>query len=162
LILFFAEAPVAPGMLCMTYRTFLFALIFSVLPACSSETPAVQRECFHLEAYEQDVGYCQAVRVGDTLHVSGTAAEGEMPAAVRAVYDTIRKTLLAHGLDFKDVVRETVFTTDLDAFIATQQLRKEYYGGEVFPAASWVQVQRLYLPSQVVEIEVTAVFPADG
>jgi 2-iminobutanoate/2-iminopropanoate deaminase len=142
-------------------RVLLISLIFIVLAACNPQSPAAQRQCFHLEAYEQDIGYCQAVRTGDTLHVSGTAAEGEMPAAVRAVYDTIRKTLLAHGLDFKDVVRETVFTTDLDAFIATQQLRKEYYSGEVFPAASWVQVQRLYLPSQVVEIEVTAVFPAD-
>jgi hypothetical protein len=36
--------------------------------------------------------------------------------------------------------------------------RKEYYGGD-FTAATWVQVQRLYLPSFGVEVEVTAVFP---
>jgi 2-iminobutanoate/2-iminopropanoate deaminase len=140
---------------------FLSALILPVMSGCDSvdsSSAAAQRECFHLESYEQDIGYCQAVRVGDTLHVSGTTGEGEMPAAVQSVYETLRRTLSAHGLGFADVVRETVFTTDLDAFIATQELRKQFYG-EVFPAASWVQVQRLYLPSQVVEIEVTAVFP---
>ena len=45
--------------------------------------------------------------------------------------------------------------TDLDAFIRNKDIRKEFYGRS-FPAATWVEVRRLYLPSFVVEIELTA------
>jgi 2-iminobutanoate/2-iminopropanoate deaminase len=58
-------------------------------------------------------------------------------------------------LSFADVVKENVYATDLDAFISTREIRKEYYGSTL-PAATWVQVQRLYRPSFVVETELTA------
>jgi enamine deaminase RidA (YjgF/YER057c/UK114 family) len=64
----------------------------------------------------------------------------------------------AYGLDFRQVVKENVYTTDLDSFIRNKNVRKDFYGTD-FPAATWVQVQRLYLPSFVVEIEVTTTFP---
>jgi len=60
-------------------------------------------------------------------------------------------------LDFSDVVKENVYATDLDAFIRNKDLRKAYFGRS-FPAATWVQVQRLYVPSLVVEVELTARF----
>jgi enamine deaminase RidA (YjgF/YER057c/UK114 family) len=53
------------------------------------------------------------------------------------------------------VVKETVFATDLDAFVKNKEIRKEFYG-PALPAATWVQVQRLYSPSLVLEVEVTA------
>lgn len=56
------------------------------------------------------------------------------------------------------MVKENVFTTDLDAFKASKNIRKEYYGEEC-PAGTWVQVQGLYLTKFVVEIELVAVFP---
>jgi enamine deaminase RidA (YjgF/YER057c/UK114 family) len=115
--------------------------------------------CFHLNAQvETDIGYCQATRIGYTLHVSGSVGQGDMPAAMHMAYDELKKTLAANGLDFRNVVKENVFTTDLDAFIANKQIRKEYYGSD-FSAATWVQVQRLYRPAFVVEVEVTAEFP---
>jgi len=76
---------------------------------------------------------------------------------VRSVYTRLGEVLAANGLSFSNVVKETVFATDLDAFIRNKEIRKEYYGSD-FPAATWVQVQRLYLPAFVVEVEVTAVF----
>ncbi len=78
-----------------------------------------------------------------------------MSAAVRSVYKRLDATLSANGLSFADVVKENVYTTDLDAFIKNKEIRKEIYGRSL-PAATWVQVQRLYLPSFVVEIELTA------
>ena len=78
-----------------------------------------------------------------------------MTAAVRSVYKRLESTLKANGLSFADVVKENVYATDLDAFIRNKDIRKEFYGRS-FPAATWVQVQRLYLPSFVVEIELTA------
>ena len=129
-----------------------------ILAGCSA-TGAVRKSCFHLSAeFEQEIGYCQAVRSGDTLHISGTAASGEMATAVRSVYGELKQTLEANGLGFADVVKETVYATDLDAFIAAKDIRKAYYGSE-FPAATWLGVERLYTPSLVLEIELTAVYP---
>jgi 2-iminobutanoate/2-iminopropanoate deaminase len=135
----------------------------SLLLASCAATPmnatGAAKSCFHRsESVEIDIGYCQAIRSGNTLHISGSVGQGDMPAAMRKAYDTIRQTLDANGLEFRDVVKENVFVTDLDAFIRNKDIRKEYYAGN-FPAASWVQVQRLYLPAFVVEVEVTAEYP---
>lgn len=125
---------------------------------CVSVGTPVDKSCFHAnEIAEKDIGYCQAVRVGNTLYIAGTAGQGDMESAIRSVYDRLQKTLEANGLSFADVVRENVYATDLDAFIQNRDLRKKYYG-QVFPAATWVQVQRLYVPSLVVEVELTAVY----
>ena len=116
----------------------------------------IPKKPFHLnEKIEKEIGYAQAVRIGDTLYISGSVGAGEMPGAIRESHDELKKTLAAHGLDFRNVVKENVFTTDLDAFKA---IRKEYYGTEC-PAGTWVQVQRLYLPKFVVEL--LAVFPKE-
>jgi 2-iminobutanoate/2-iminopropanoate deaminase len=70
----------------------------------------------------------------------------------------LKLTLEAHGLWFADVIKENVYATDLDAFIRNKEIGTEFYG-ESFPAAMWLQVQRLYLPSFVVEVELTAENP---
>ena len=51
-----------------------------------------------------------------------------------------------------------VYTTDLDAFEKSKDIRKRFYGDSL-PAATWVQVQRLFLPSLVVEVELIAEYP---
>jgi enamine deaminase RidA (YjgF/YER057c/UK114 family) len=115
--------------------------------------------CFHRnEAVEKEIGYCQALRSGNRLYISGIPGQGEMPAAMRSVYDRLKLVLEANGLGFADVVKENVYATDLDAFIKAKDLRKDYYG-ETVPAATWVQVQRLYTPALVVEIELVAEYP---
>jgi enamine deaminase RidA (YjgF/YER057c/UK114 family) len=81
-----------------------------------------------------------------------------MPDAIKAVYDNLKQTLAAHGLTYADVVKETVFATDIDAFAKERELRKAYYGS-VLPTASWVEVRRLIRPSMVLEVELVAVFP---
>ena len=136
-----------------------FAVIgLLLLGGCASVRPPPP-SCFHHdEAVETDIGYCQAVRTGNTLYISGTAGRGEMAPAVRSVYERLKLTLEANGLGFADVVKENVYATDLDAFIQNKAIRKEFYGKSA-PAATWVQVQRLYVPSLVVEIELTAVYP---
>jgi len=141
-------------------RRFAFAALpLLALTACAAPAPKPDKTCYHAnEKVETDIGYCEALRSGNTLYISGSVGAGEMPAAMRKAYETLRKTLAAHGLDFRNVVKENVYATDLDAFIKNEALRKEYYGAD-FPAATWVQVQRLYLPAFTVEIELTAEFP---
>jgi len=137
----------------------LLLLVALLLSGCASVIPPPQRSCFHESAeIEKDIGFCQALRSGNTLHVSGVAADGTMDSAVRSAYGRLKQVLAANGLSFANVVKENVFATDLDAFIRNKAIRKEFYG-ESLPAATWVQVSRLYLPSFVVEIEVTAEYP---
>lgn len=120
--------------------------------------PAIQKGKFHLGAWEHDIGYTQALRVGNTLYLSGSVGGGDMPGAIKQAYDTIARTLAAHHLGFGHIVKENVFTTNLDALKEHKAVRKQYYGTD-FPAATWVQVSRLFQPEYVIEVEVIAVFP---
>lgn len=137
----------------------LLLILAALVSGCATVTAQTSAECFHGNAaVEKEIGFCQAVRVGNTLYVSGTVGNGDMPVAIRRAYASLQKTLEARGLGFKHVVKETVFTTDLDAFIQSKDVRRQFYGDSV-PAASWVQVSRLYQPAYVVEVEIIAVFP---
>jgi 2-iminobutanoate/2-iminopropanoate deaminase len=123
--------------------------LYLLIPACALAAATtfasdIPKKPFYInEKAEKEIGYAQAIRIGDTLYVSGSE---------------LKQTLAAHGLDFKNVVKENLYTTDLDAVKANAAIRKEYYGAEC-PAATWVQVQRLYLSKFVIEVELVAVFP---
>ena len=130
-------------------------IVAASLQGCAT-TSSAPPKCYHLdESLEVNIGFCQAIRSGNTLHVSGTVGAGEMNEATRKVYDNLRRTLEANGLTFADVVKETVYTTDLEEFKKAGGIRKSYYGANL-PAATWVEVRRLFLPQLVVEIEITA------
>ena len=130
-----------------------------LLAGCATNAKPPERVCFHAEEdIEKDIGYCQALRVGNTVYVSGITARGPMPDAVKSVYERLKKSLAGHGLTFADVVKENVYAVDLDAFIAARAIRRPYYG-DTIPAATWVQVQRLYLPAFVLEVELVAEIP---
>jgi len=134
----------------------LVLLFVALATGCATTVPQVTPSCKHQnEAVEQSIGFCQAVRVGDVLYVSGVTGAAPMETAVPRVYEQLRRILEANGLTFADVVKETVYATDLDAFIKVKDARKSFYGSWL-PAATWVQVQRLYLPSFVVEVELVA------
>ena len=141
-------------------RLSVLVLVAACLAGCATRELAPRRTCFHSEeADEKAIGYCEAVRSGNLLYISGNVGKGEMSSALRQAYDGIRRTLAANGLAFRDVVKETIFATDLDALIRAKEVRKEYYGPDL-PAATWVQVQRLYSPAAVIEVEVTAEYSA--
>jgi enamine deaminase RidA (YjgF/YER057c/UK114 family) len=129
------------------------------LGACTTTPVPPQPSCYHKsEAAEVEIGYCQAVRSGNRLYISGTAGQGDMPAAMRSVYERLKQTLEANGVTFSNVVKENVYTTDLDAFKDNKEIRKSFYGATL-PAATWIQVQRLYVPSLVLEVELVAEYP---
>jgi 2-iminobutanoate/2-iminopropanoate deaminase len=123
---------------------------------------------FHLNGYEKDFGYSQAVLIDKTLYISGSVAvdangrlvaPGDMEGQMRAAYANIRRTLAAHDADFQEVVKETIYTTNMQALLKASDLRFEYYDKERLPAVSWVEVQRLLDPAFLVEIEVVAELP---
>jgi 2-iminobutanoate/2-iminopropanoate deaminase len=140
------------------------------LGACGRppEPPAHVKQVFHLNPYERDMGYSQAVLIGKTLYISGTVAAdrdgralapGDMAGQMRAAYSVIRRTLAAHGAGFEEVVKETIYTTDMDGLLKASDQRFEYYDRERLPATSWVQVQRLADPEFLLQIEVIAELP---
>jgi 2-iminobutanoate/2-iminopropanoate deaminase len=143
------------------------------LGACQREhepeaPPPRVKQVFHLNAYEKDFGFSQAVLIDKTLYISGSVAAdqdgrlvapGDMAGQMRAAYSNIQRTLAAHGADFEEVVKETIFTTDMEALLKASDLRFEYYAKERLPTTSWVQVQRLVDPRFLVQIEVIAELP---
>ena len=119
---------------------------------------------------ERRYGYAQAVRVGDTVYVSGQIARsedgaligpGEMAAQMRAVYANIARALAPFGADLANVVEEVLYVTDVAAAsTAGGEVRHEAYGvaaGEPIEVASTlVQVAALAHPDLMVEIRCTA------
>lgn len=146
---------------------FLFAAAILVAPAALS-AQAVQardssivrgdRTLYHQHApSEQEWGYAQAIVVGNTIYVSGTVSGGAtLEAEVTNIYRRIERTLRANGFTMQDVVKETVYAKDIEAFAATNPARLRFYNGHT-PAATWVQITRLLAAPANVEIEVTAV-----
>jgi len=160
------------SMVCRTARI-LWVLPVLGLLACEREPepvipPPRVKQVFHLNGYEKDFGYSQAVLIDKTLYVSGSVAvdangrlvaSGDMAGQMRAAYANIRRTLAAHGADFDEVVKETIYTTDMDGLLKASDVRFEYYDKERLPTVSWLQVQRLVDPGFLVEIEVVAELP---
>ena len=141
-------------------RSIYISVILALLLGGCVLTPAApQHACLHRHAdEEQDIGYCAALRSGDTLYLSGTVGTEPMPEAVKAVYARLGQTLKEQGLSFADVVKETVYTTRLDEFIQAAPLRKAFYGGS-YPAATWAGVERLYEKEDILEVELIARYP---
>jgi 2-iminobutanoate/2-iminopropanoate deaminase len=150
----------------------ILVLLLGVV-ACEREhepdpVPPRAKKVFHLNTYEKDFGYSQAVLIDKTLYVSGSVAAdeagrlvspGDMAGQMRAAYSNIQRTLAANGAEFDEVVKETIYTTNMDALLKASDLRFEYYDKESLPTTSWVQVQRLVDPGFLVEIEVVAELP---
>ncbi|WP_226013067.1 RidA family protein [Halomicrobium salinisoli] len=115
--------------------------------------------------WEPRVGYSRAVRAGDHVHVAGTTAtddEGEIvapgdPAAqTRRALEIIEAALAEAGAGLSDVVRTRMYVTDVDDWEAVGEVHGEYFG-DVRPAATMVEVERLIDSDAVVEIEATAI-----
>ena len=105
--------------------------------------------------------YAHAVRFGDLLFVSGLTAHdaddalvgGDDPAAqARKVLENLQAVLRAAGADFGDVLKVTVFLTDIADRALINPVRQEFFGS-ARPASTLVEVSALALPGMKVEIE---------
>ncbi|ARR56024.1 hypothetical protein HY78_22515 [Rhizorhabdus wittichii DC-6] len=124
-------------------------------------------KAFRLRPIEDDYGFSQAVRAGDFLFISGSVSwdndgtptnVGDMGAQMRSIYVDIGKTLKHHGLDPTDIVKETIYVTDMDKFFEGAQARADFYQGVVPPAATGVEINRLVNTDFMIEIEAIAYF----
>jgi len=115
--------------------------------------------------YEDVIGFSRAVRVGDTVYVSGTVAwgddgklvgEGDVYAQARQTLRNIERALAEAGATMRDVVRTRIYLTDMGRWEEAARAHAEAFA-EVKPAASMVEVSRLAEPAMLVEIEAVAV-----
>src|SRR3712207_1494556 len=112
--------------------------------------------------------YADAVRAGDLLFVSGCVpvdAEGnlvggdDVVAQARKVFENIGRVLAAAGAAPRDVVKVTVFLTDVDDRPLINPVRQASFG-ETRPASTLVEVSRLAIPGARIEVEAVALLRA--
>jgi reactive intermediate/imine deaminase len=116
------------------------------------------------EAFRLALGY----RVGDMLYISGQAAigpEGEVVGAgdfdrqAEQVFANLERVLKAGGSSLENVVKVTIFLTDMGNFGKIVELRGRYFTPP-YPADTIVEVTSLALPELMIEIEAIAVADA--
>jgi len=115
--------------------------------------------------WEDIVGYSRAVKVGNTIEVSGTVASGpdgnviginDAYEQTRYIYQKIEKTLQNAGSSMKDVVRVRMFVTDISRWQEYAKAHSEFFI-DIKPCNSMIEVKGLIEREYLVEIEVTAI-----
>ena len=124
----------------------------------------MEKICFKTQKGPAAIGpYCTATVYGDTVYMSGMIGvdpavgkpvEGGTLVQARQVFENIRTVLGELGLTMDDVLKTTVFLTNLGDFAEVNKLYAEYFGPN-YPARSCVEVSRLPM-SLAIEVECIA------
>lgn len=115
--------------------------------------------------WEKKVGYCRAIRMGNTIAVTGTASVGE-DGRVFAVgkpyeqakrcFEIIEKAIVPLGASLKDIIRTRLFVTDISKWQEFGRAHSEFFADHP-PATTMVEVKALIDPEMMVEIEADAI-----
>jgi 2-iminobutanoate/2-iminopropanoate deaminase len=107
--------------------------------------------------------YSQAVKTGEMLYVSGQIPltvegdllEGDVREQTEQVLENVKAILKAGGSDLSQVVKATIFASDMEDFAQINEVYSSYFTDDQ-PARAFIEVARL--PKDVaVEIEVIAI-----
>ena len=107
----------------------------------------------------------QAIQIGDVVYTSGQVAldpdgnvvgEGDMKAQTRRALENVKSVLEAAGASMGDVVKVTVYVTDISRLRDTHEVRAEFFPDPP-PASTGIEVSALAFPGLLIEIEAIAV-----
>ena len=121
------------------------------------------KQCFLTQRGPKAIGpYSTAVMQGGLCYLSGMIpvdpatgklASAEVGGQARQVFENIKTVLGELNLSMADILKTTVFLTDLNSFGAVNGIYAEYFGPD-YPARSCVQVSALPMGAQI-EVEAT-------
>ncbi|MDJ0720803.1 MAG: RidA family protein [Desulfobacterales bacterium] len=120
--------------------------------------------------FEKPIGFSRAVRIGDRIAVAGTAPiaadgntayPGDMYQQTLRCLEIIQEALEKAGASLDDVIRTRVYLTDADRWEEAASAHGKLFG-DIRPACTFVEVNRLIDPEWLVEIEVEAVVHHPG
>ena len=111
--------------------------------------------------FQTEWGYASAIRVGDTIYLSGVVAgvrkgETDLTLGYERAFKAIGETLKSTGASWDDVIDITSFHTDLTTQMPAIIAVKNRYIKAPFPAWTAIQVARLIPPNGVTEIKIVA------
>ena len=118
-----------------------------------------------------EVAFSDAVRVRardikDVIYVSGMVATdkkgkivgmGDMKAQTRQALKNVKAALARFGATMDDVVKVTVYVTDLSRFNDIHEVRREFFQKGAYPASTLVKVAGLVREDYMIEIEAVAI-----
>ena len=143
----------------------LHIILIPILLVMSCSQPSITREVISSPDAPAAIGpYSQAIRVGDTLYLSGqlgidpktgTFAQGGFEAQARQALENQAAVLNEAGFSLKDVVQCQVFVKDMDLYPTFNSIYKEFFT-ENFPARAALEVSRIPADG-LVEIMMVAV-----
>jgi 2-iminobutanoate/2-iminopropanoate deaminase len=119
-----------------TILLLITCISFHHLSAQQTQSP-LQKEKWHWDnpnKQDTSAGYSEAVKVGNVLYISGKVAREVNEEGIKRVYTALEQALKHYGLTFQYVVKENLYTTDMEAMKKYNYVRKEFYKND-FPAA---------------------------
>ena len=112
----------------------------------------MERKVVHTDRAPAAIGtYSQAVRIGDTVYMSGQIpldpasmelVQGDMEQQINRVFDNLRAVAEAAGGTLADIVKLNIYLTDLSHFSLVNQVMARYFD-EPYPARAAVGVAQL-------------------
>jgi enamine deaminase RidA (YjgF/YER057c/UK114 family) len=115
--------------------------------------------------WEDIVGYSRAVKVDNTIEVTGTVAVDDNTNLVggnsayeqtKFIIQKIEKILKRAGASLEDVVRTRMFVTDISRWEEYGKAHGEFFKN-IKPCTSMIEVKGLIEPGYLIEIEATAI-----
>ena len=123
-------------------------------------TPPFQRITSASTPWPDRYTFSPALRAGNLLFISGMApvdgrgrvVSEDVAAQARQVFENLKAALDAAGATFADVLKVTVYLTDVNDRTKINPVRQQYFGA-ARPASTLIGVKELAIPGMKVEIE---------
>ena len=127
------------------------------------------KRTFSEAPWEDQVGYCRALRAGPHIYLTGTApvaegggvyAPGDPYAQAERCFEIIERALLEFGANLTAVVRTRMFVTDISRWAEFGRAHKKFFGNHP-PVTTMIEVNSLIDPAMLIEVEADAYVSGD-